>query len=46
MLGNFNDLNEFQASELSSHPGLVSEEDVPQQASRAHADNGVHAFVL
>lgn len=46
MLGSFKELHEFQASELSSQPGLISNEDVPQQAPQAHADNGLHAFVL
>lgn len=46
MLGTFNDLYQFQASELSSQPDLMSDEGVPQQAPRAPADKGLHAFVL
>lgn len=44
--GTFKELYEFQVSELSSQPGLISNEDVPQQGPQAHADNGFHAFVL
>lgn len=46
MLGSFNDLYKFQASELSYSLGFMSDEDVPQQASQTHADKGLHAFVL
>lgn len=46
ILGSFNDLYKFQASELSYHLGFMSDEDVPQQASQTPADKGLHAFVL
>lgn len=44
MLGSFNDLYKFQASELGYSLGFMSDEDMPQQASRTHADKGLHAF--
>lgn len=46
MLGSFNDLYKFQAPELSYHLGFMSDEDVPRQASQAHADKALHALVL
>lgn len=46
MLGSFNGLYKFQALELSSHPDLMPDEGVPQQAPWAPADKGLHAFVL
>lgn len=46
MLGRFNALCKFQATDWSYHLGFMSDEDVPRQASQTHADKGLHALFL